>query len=324
MALYQRFSPARSEGERTGNGNTHKHLTTASTPLKQQKATGKHQLLRASELPSWYAHNAYLLTGYRPITGSVRLCIDSLRTLHNETVNIYSHLLPALLALASNGLLHMYFTARYPNSTVLALGHRLAVHVYLSTSVLCFGLSAAYHTLLCHSEEYAGLWGRMDYVAILLQTIGSFVSGIYVSFNCEEGLRRVYWTMTLVLGFLSTVIVVSPKFQSSRWRMLRLATFVATGMSGLIPIVHAASIYPYAEWNPRLGLGYYLLEGLMLIMGTLFYATHFPESWMPEKFDIWGASHQLFHIFVVISAGIHIWTLFSVLDWVYTNPRCMV
>ncbi|PGH05990.1 hypothetical protein GX51_02581 [Blastomyces parvus] len=325
MALYQRLSPARGEGDRTdsSNGNTSKDPS-ASTPLKQQKAAKKPQLLRASQLPSWYAHNAYLLTGYRPITGSVRRCIDSLRTLHNETVNIYSHLLPAALALASNAILHLYFRARYPDEGVLELQHRLAVHIYLTTSVLCFGISSVYHTLLCHSEEYAGLWGRMDYVAILLQTIGSFVSGIYVTFDCDPGLRRVYWTMTLTLGTLSAIIVVSPKFQSSRWRMLRLATFVSTGLSGLFPIIHAASVYPYAEWNPRAGLGYYLLEGLALIVGTLFYATHFPESWMPEKFDIWGASHQIFHVFVVLSAGIHIWTLFNVIDWIYANPRCVI
>jgi adiponectin receptor len=54
--------------------------------------------------------------------------------------------------------------------------------------------------------------------------------------------------------------------------MLRLSTFVATGLSGLLPIIHATSIYPYALWNKKAGVGYYLVEGLALIIGVVFYA----------------------------------------------------
>jgi predicted membrane channel-forming protein YqfA (hemolysin III family) len=54
--------------------------------------------------------------------------------------------------------------------------------------------------------------------------------------------------------------------------MFRLSTFVATGLSGLLPIIHAASIYPYAQLNQQAGLGYYLVEGLALIIGVVFYA----------------------------------------------------
>jgi hemolysin III-related protein len=191
MALYQRLSPARSEGER---GNPPKR-----PDVKQPKT--KYQLLVASEVPSRYAHNSFLRTGYRPINGSVRLCIDSLRFIHNETANIYFHLIPAAIALASNGFLHLYFRDRYPTAS---LADQLAIHVYLTTSVLCFGISSTYHTLLCHSEAYSDLWGRLDYVAIIIQTIGSFVSGIYVTFYCEPGLQKLYWTMVDSVPSLSS------------------------------------------------------------------------------------------------------------------------
>ncbi|KAB8229466.1 uncharacterized protein BDW43DRAFT_303057 [Aspergillus alliaceus] len=225
-------------------------------------------------------------TGYRPINGSVRLCVDSLRSIHNETVNVYSHLVPATIALSNNGFLHQYFRGRYPTASLVG---QLALYVYLTTSVLCLGTLSIYHTLLCHSEAYSDLWGCLDYVAIILQTIGSFVSGIYAI----------------------VVILVSPRFQSSRWRMLRLSMFVATDLSGLLPIIHAASIYPYARLNQQAGLGHYLVEGLTLIIGVVFYA-----------FDIWGASHQIFHLFVLLSAAIHVWGILRVFDLIYKNPRC--
>lgn len=50
--------------------------------------------------------------------------------------------------------------------------------------------------------------------------------------------------------------------------------------------------------------------------------SHFPESWKPGKFDIWGASHQIFHVLVVISSVIHMRGLFTVFDWIYENPVC--
>ncbi|KAI3318451.1 hemolysin-III channel protein Izh2 [Xylariaceae sp. AK1471] len=262
MALYQRLSPARSKREERGSPPKR-------PAIQQPKTKSKYQLLVASEVPSWYSHNSFLRTSYRPISGSVRLCVDSLRIVHNETVNIYSHLIPAAIALASNCFLHLYFQNRYPTAP---LGDRLAIHVYLTTSVLCFGISSIYHTLNCHSEAYSGLWTRLDYAAIILQTIGSFISGIYVTFYYNPGLQKLYWTMIGVLGLMSTIIVVNPRFQDSRWRALRISTFVATGLSGLLPIIHAASIYPYAQLNQQAGLGYYLVEGLALIIGTVFYA----------------------------------------------------
>ncbi|CAG9985873.1 unnamed protein product [Clonostachys byssicola] len=308
MAISQRLSPAHSKGEGLNK------------PLAQAQPKTKPNLLRASEVPSWYATNAFLRTGYRPVNGSVKLCFESLRHIHNETVNIYSHLIPAVIAIACNCFLHLYFHSRFPDAH---LADRLAVHIYLTTSIFCFGVSSIYHTVTCHSKDFAGLWNRWDYAGIIIQTTGSFVSGVYMTFYCEPALRKLYWTMTGVLGFCSTTIVVNPRFQGNRWRPLRIATFVAMGLSGLLPVIHATYIYPFSQLNQQAGVGYYLVEGLTLILGTVFYATHFPESWVPEKFDIWGASHQIFHLLVVLSAVIHTWSLLSVYGWIYESSPCL-
>ncbi|KAK2848504.1 hypothetical protein FQN49_005659 [Arthroderma sp. PD_2] len=262
MALYQLLPPAHGERDNIYS-NTYKLR-----PIKQPKT--KYQLLESSEVPSWYAHNTFLRTGYRPVTGSTRLCFESLQYIHNETVNIYSHLVPAGIAVIGNGLLHLYFRAHYENTSWT---DQLAFHIYLSSSVLCFGISSFYHTLLCHSEAYMDLWCRLDYLSIVLQTLGSFISGIYFSFYCEPGLQELYWTMIGVLGLLTATIVVNPRFQSAKYRTLRLSTFIATGLSAFAPIIHAVTIFPYAQLTQQTGLGYYLVEGLALITGTIFYAS---------------------------------------------------
>ena len=47
------------------------------------------------EIPSWQQDNEYILSGYRVPTGSFTRCLQSLAYVHNETINIYSHLFGA-------------------------------------------------------------------------------------------------------------------------------------------------------------------------------------------------------------------------------------
>lgn len=186
------------------NGKKERHDVPESPTHK--RPTWKHQLLQAGEVPSWLATNPFLLTGYRPVYGSVKLCFESLFFIHNETVNIYSHLIPAMLAGASNYLLHLYWRERYPTAS---LADQLAIHAYLTTSVFCFGISSIYHTLDCHSQDLSGLWNRLDYAAIILQTVGSFVSGIYVTFYCMPSLQKLYWTMVSLQSLrLGTILQI--------------------------------------------------------------------------------------------------------------------
>ena len=39
-------------------------------------------------------------------------------------------------------------------------------------------------------------------------------------------------------------------------------------------------------------------------------------------FDYWGASHQIFHCFVVLGAASHLAGIFSAFEFNYTHQRC--
>ncbi|OPB45348.1 mPR-like GPCR protein [Trichoderma guizhouense] len=311
MALYRRLSP-------TGRNET---LDGASDSRDENVRGSKttRRLLTAGEVPSWYAHNSYIRTGYRPVTNSAKLCFESLGYLHNETLNIYTHLVPAGIAVVGNYALYVYFSSHYPDAS---WKDQLVFHIYFSTSIICYGISSMYHMLLCHSETWSGLWARLDYTSIVFQILGSFISGIYIGFYCEPNLQKLYWTMIGTLGLLTGIVVVSPRLQSPKWRNLRVFAFVGTGLSAFAPIIHAATIFPYDQLDKQAGLRYYYLEGISILTGVVFYVTHFPESRIPEKFDIFGASHQIFHSFVVLGGAIHFYGILSAFDWNYNNPRC--
>lgn len=173
------------------------------------------RLLELSELPAWYAQNNFVRRGFRPVTNSVELCVHSLGYLHNETVNIYSHLLPAVMAFLGNVSFDAYFSMHYP---LASRTDRTIFQIFITSSLLCFGISATYHTLLCHSHRYANLWVRADYVGIIIQILGSFISGIYMGFYCEPHLQRLHWSIVRRMCCANDEIVAKHILD---WRTLR-------------------------------------------------------------------------------------------------------
>lgn len=69
----------------------------------------KYQLLLASDVRHG-TPTIYLCIGYRPVKASVELCVRSQQIIHNKTVNISSHLIPAVIAVVGNCSLHLYFS----------------------------------------------------------------------------------------------------------------------------------------------------------------------------------------------------------------------
>jgi predicted membrane channel-forming protein YqfA (hemolysin III family) len=85
--------------------------------------------------------------------------------LHNETINIHTHLLGALVPLFLLLSHHTdLFMPHYPSLTPIDLLH---CTVFLMSAVVCLSCSAMYHTLSCHSQRVAKGWNQMDYVSLL-------------------------------------------------------------------------------------------------------------------------------------------------------------
>lgn len=150
------------------------------------------RLISFEQLPEWHQDNEYIRHGYRPISGSAKVSLQSWSYLHNESVNIFSHLIPAIVFLLGEWYILQYLTSRYPNITGL---QTFIFSFFLLCTVICFSISVTYHTLMNHSNEAEKLWLRMDLVGIVVYNLGAFVSGIYMIFMCEPVQRKIYWIM---------------------------------------------------------------------------------------------------------------------------------
>lgn len=158
-------------------------------------------LLSYNEIPDWYQDNDSIRHGYRPEFNSARACFASWFYMHNEIINIYTHLLPAVFFLLAEALMDHWVQVRYSKATI---GDRLIFAFFLLSAATCLGLSAIYHTLMNHSMRVSDLWLRLDFVGIIVLTLGDFVSGIYMVFYCEPTLRKIYWTMVCQTTFCCT------------------------------------------------------------------------------------------------------------------------
>ena len=271
-------------------------------------------LQRFEDLPVWYQDNPSIHSGYRPVSHSSQHCFRSWTFLHNETINIYTHLVPAILSLFAQVTLQTRLSAHFPHAS---LQDRTVFSLNLLACTAALLLSTTYHTLMNHSFTISSLWLRIDYLGILLLILGSFFSGIYVGFYDSPGRRWTYWTMILFLSISTALLVIHPKLQGLSYRTLRTAAFVATGLSGFAPVGHGLWLYGWDEMWVRSGMPFWFLEGIIYGIGAGFFVTRWPESRWPGKFDFFCSSHQIFHVLVVVGSVVHFMGVWDAYRWHY-------
>ncbi|KAH8288473.1 hypothetical protein KR054_003212 [Drosophila jambulina] len=250
-------------------------------------------------LPKWLQDNDFLHRGHRPPLPSFRACFKSIFRVHTETGNIWTHLLGCIAFIG----VATYFITR--PSVEIQTQEKIVFGAFFIGAIVCLGFSFAFHTLSCHSVEMGRLFSKLDYCGIALLIMGSFVPWLYYGFYCHYQPKVIYLSVVCVLGVLSIVVSLWDKFSEPGLRPLRAGVFMSFGLSGVIPAIHYSVMEGWFSQMSRASLGWLILMGLLYILGALLYALRVPERWFPGKFDIWGQSHQIFHILVIAAAFVH-------------------
>ncbi|KAF2731050.1 Hly-III related protein [Polyplosphaeria fusca] len=221
-------------------------------------ARSKPPFLTFSQLPKWYQDNPYILTRYRPVSDSYHACIHSLTYLHNETLNIYTHLLPALVLALLLPTLQLHISRTSPSAPWT---DRIILTLTPLAALATFSLSTTYHVLMNHSPFISASCLLADYSGILLLILASFVSGIYVGFYDSAFHQRLYFCMIGALVLVSCLLVLHPGLQGPVYRARRTAAFVATALSGFAPVLHGVVRYGWVVAYEEKGVKWWLVEG---------------------------------------------------------------
>ena len=150
-------NPNASSASNSSSKDTTEDTTT--TPLETKVSQALTVLW--SDLPAWLQDNQHIHSGYRPASNSYRKSLASLTHLHNESVNIYTHLVGAILALLAG--VYAYAALR-PRSEQATRQDVRVFACFFGGAVACLGMSAAYHTVANHSEGVARMGNRLDYL----------------------------------------------------------------------------------------------------------------------------------------------------------------
>jgi len=241
--------------------------------------------------------NVFIVSGFREDTEySFWRCLGTLFTLHNDTLNIWTHLIAAIYQL------YALFTMLNSSPVAsAAFSTRLAITIYLLCCFLCFSLSAAYHLFRSFSVKAFVYLLMGDIIGVTLEIFGSNFLYIVTELNCFTGLRTMYLIYMISLG--AVIVLMVPRvivLRKTKFRTLLLSIFSCTG---LICWLHHYFLTGFIinVYNSTMLIN--LLETYAWIVGGLtIRAMKVPECLSPGTFDVWLASHQIFHVFVAIGS----------------------
>lgn len=111
--------------------------------------------------------------------------------------------------------------------------------------------------------------------------------------------------MITSLGGLTAAVVLLPHFRTPAYRWMRTSLFLALGLFGIVPSLHGVFLFGFTKAVDTISIVHLILMGASYVIGALIYGCRIPERWYPGRFDIWFASHQIFHVCVVIALISH-------------------
>ncbi|AAS53708.1 AFR337Wp [Eremothecium gossypii ATCC 10895] len=261
------------------------------------------KLYTFDELPAWQKDNELILSGYVRETNSVKECLRAMTYFNNESINIYTHLIPGVAYLV----LFLIFADLVLAQLLPGLdaGEHRMLRFYLLGAFTCLACSSCFHCLKQHSEPHSRLWSKVDYLGILAQITCSTISLLYYGYHSYPSHFVFFSTLTVALCSACAVLVLNDSFNTVAFRPLRAFLFMAFGLSGVIPVLAGSYQFGFAEWAARIQLKYVLYEAVFYITGALVYGFRIPERFAPGKFDMVGHSHQIFHLLVVLGTLCH-------------------
>lgn len=233
---------------------------------------------------------------------SFKECLLSIFRYHNETGNIWSHLIGAII-FASTSLLWMTGNITLHETNAFSW-------FILYTCFMCYTFigSVIYHTFYCHSPHMMVWVLRVDYSGISAAIAGSQLFPIFLAYSCAPFWQTLYASSCSILGLVGVVCSFFPFFHSNHFQYFRLGVYSGTALSGFVPLFHSYFIDSDSTnllWDMDI-MKFLLLEYSIWIFGVFLYATKIPEKYFPGKFDYWFNSHQLFHLCVFSASYSHL------------------
>jgi len=259
------------------------------------------RLIQYYDLPHQWRNNPFVTRGYRfiPIE-RWPLIIMSLFALHNETLNIHTHLIPLI----------MWSISLIPfinSATFSADGPEVA---FTAFAIVCLFTSVLWHTMSgCAHPVGMEFCARVDYVGIGWLISASVGTVVYYGFQCDPHIRQFFLLCCLLTGIAGNVFPFMDWFNQYKYRMWRVLFFLSLAFTAVAPLATFAYLHSAEQMFNFISPVCPSLVSYLL--GLVFYMTQIPERFIADcKLAHWldyigGGSHAIWHAFIVLAISQH-------------------
>lgn len=261
-------------------------------------------LLDVENVPP-HQRTPFIMGGYRHSATTAFGVLRTVFTLHNETGNIWTHLVGALYFTWFGWIFATRLVQEYGALVYL---EALWVFALILATNFCLLSSVVYHLFRCSSSPgVCQCCHKLDHTGIVTLILTSFLAAVAIGFRCFPWLRLFYLVYSSGVGFALAIAIFRPAWVGNLPRHMIFC--VASGVLpaghfvALASPEHRAFVVPYVISM----FGNYGLGALVLVKG-------WPERRWPGRFDIIGHSHQFWHLFVLAAASSWVNCCFGLLE----------
>ncbi|XP_029299148.1 membrane progestin receptor alpha-B-like [Cottoperca gobio] len=260
-----------------------------------EAAPSMHGTVKDTEVP-FYFRERYVCTGYRPINQNWRYYILSLFQRHNETINIWTHLLAFAVFLARFG--QLAETVDFVSDP-----HSWPLLILILSSLIYSAFSVAAHLLggkseLCHYSFFF-----LDYVGVAQYQYGSAIVHFY--YAVDEGLHRhvhgIFMPAATILSSLSCLGCCYGRYcnHSLPTWVCKVFQVVPSALAFIwdsSPVAKRLMSWSTASNDPA--AIFHFCQVAFFLSCTFFFNCPLLERCLPGRCDFVGQSHQIFHVFL--------------------------
>ncbi|KAM9369829.1 membrane progestin receptor alpha [Phaethornis superciliosus] len=248
----------------------------------------------SSEVPKIF-WKPYINTGYRPVQQTWCYYFSTLFQQHNEAVNVWTHLVAALILLLR--FQHLSQRVDFGQDQ-----HAQPLLIIILASITYLTFSTLAHLLQAKSEFCHYSFFFMDYVGVAVYQYASALGHYYYTIepSWHQKIKGFYMPAAALLAWLSCAgsCYAKYRYHQSPHFLGRLCQELPSGLAYVLdisPVVHRIST---ARADPA--LLYHKCQVVFFLIGAFFFSQPYPKKWFPGKCHFFGQSHQIFHVCLVL------------------------
>ncbi|KAJ7991406.1 hypothetical protein DPEC_G00283510 [Dallia pectoralis] len=259
--------------------------------------------LRDTDVPGFFREK-HIHAGYRPLHQGWRYYFLSLFQRHNETINVWTHLLGSLLVLGK--FLQLAETVDFVHDA-----HAWPLLILLLSSVTYTACSTIAHLLGAKSEFHHYCFYFLDYVGVAQYQYGSAVAHYYYAIepNYHRWVSSVFMVTASLLCCLSCLGCCYGKYRNYSLQVWvrKVGQVVPSALAyawDTSPVFHRMFLwFCWPTLHSEEGasaISFHQGQVAFFLSSAFFFTTPVPERLFPGHCDFLGQGHQLFHVFLVL------------------------